>query len=123
LLAGRLKVAVRTDLVGDDDLLLEVVVEAGVVILVVPAPGGGVVVGAASQAKGLHQLPARSRHILTILQLQMHCKKGWQFFHPQQGCHLPNSPWPKIIKLFPVSESLVSTSRLGTGKPLTFFTV
>ncbi len=68
MLAGRLKVAVRTDLVGHDDLLLEVVVEAGVVVLVVPAPGGGgVVVSAARQAKGLHQLPARSRHILTII--------------------------------------------------------
>jgi hypothetical protein len=30
-------------------------------------------------------------------------------------------PWPGIIKLFPAQESLVSDSRLGTRKSLTFF--
>ncbi len=29
--------------------------------------------------------------------VQLHCKKGYQFFRPQPGFHLPNSPWPGII--------------------------
>jgi hypothetical protein len=52
----------------------------------------------------------------------LHCKKG-QFSRPQQGCHLPNSPWPGIVKLFPARESLLSDVLAGDGKPLTFFTV
>jgi hypothetical protein len=49
-------------------------------------------------------------------------KKGYRFSRPQPGCHLPNSSWPGIIKLFPARESLVSvTSRLSTGKTITFF--
>ena len=35
-------------------------------------------------------------------------KKGQRFSRPQLGCHLPNSPWPGIIKLFPARESLIS---------------
>jgi hypothetical protein len=35
-------------------------------------------------------------------------KKGYPFSCPQPGCHLPNSPWEEIIKLFPAGESLVS---------------
>ncbi len=38
------------------------------------------------------------------------------FCRPQPGCHLPNSPWPGIIKLFPVRESLVSDIPAGDGK-------
>ncbi len=34
----------------------------------------------------------------------------------QPGCHLPNSPWPGIIKLFPPRESLVSDIPTGDGK-------
>jgi hypothetical protein len=37
----------------------------------------------------------------------LHCKKGKPFSRPQPGCHLPNSPWPGIIKFFPVSLCLV----------------
>jgi hypothetical protein len=40
------------------------------------------------------------------------------------GCHLPNSPWPGRIKLFPARDSLVSDTTAGdgkTGKQLTFF--
>ncbi len=33
-------------------------------------------------------------------------KKGWRFSRPQPGCHLQNSLWPGIIKLFPARESL-----------------
>jgi hypothetical protein len=29
-------------------------------------------------------------------QQQEHCKKGSQFFRPQPGCQLLNSPWPGI---------------------------
>jgi hypothetical protein len=36
---------------------------------------------------------------------KVHCKKGCRFYRPQTGCHLPNSPWPGIIKLFPARES------------------
>jgi hypothetical protein len=51
-------------------------------------------------------------------------KKVSDFSLPLQECHLSNSPRPGIIKLFPARESLVRvTSRLGTGKSLTFFTV
>ncbi len=35
-------------------------------------------------------------------------KKGLRFSRPPPGCHLPNSPWPGIIELFPARESLVS---------------
>jgi hypothetical protein len=49
-------------------------------------------------------------------------KKGYQFSRPQSGCHLPNSPWGGIIKLFPARESLVRNIPAGE-KSLTFFTV
>jgi hypothetical protein len=49
--------------------------------------------------------------------------KGYSFFHLQPGCHLPNSPWPGIIKLFPASGNLVSDTS-GDGKTTNlFFTV
>ena len=35
-------------------------------------------------------------------------QKGQRISRPQPGCHLPNSPWPGKIKLFPARESLVS---------------
>ncbi len=47
--------------------------------------------------------------------------KGLPFSRPQPGCHLPNSPCPGIIKLFPARESLVSDIPAGQGKRLTFF--
>jgi hypothetical protein len=43
-------------------------------------------------------------------------KKGSRFSRPQTGCHLPNSPWPGIIKLFPARGSLVSDIPAGDGK-------
>ncbi len=43
-------------------------------------------------------------------------KKVSRFFHPQPGCHLPNSPWPGIMKLFPARESLASDIPAGDGK-------
>jgi hypothetical protein len=43
-------------------------------------------------------------------------KKGLRFSRPQPGCHLPNSPWPGMIKLFPVRESLVNDVPAGEGK-------
>ncbi len=39
------------------------------------------------------------------------CKKGLQ-----PGCHLPNSPWPGMIKLFPASGSLLIDIPSGDGK-------
>ncbi len=38
------------------------------------------------------------------------------FPSPVPGCHLPNSPWSGIIKLFPTRESLVSYIPAGDGK-------
>jgi hypothetical protein len=49
----------------------------------------------------------------------LNCKKSFAVFLP--GCHLPNSPWPGIIKLFQARESLVSDIPAGDGKTLTFF--
>ncbi len=43
-------------------------------------------------------------------------KNGYRFSRPLPGCHLPNSSWPGIIKLFPARESLVSDIPAGDGK-------
>jgi hypothetical protein len=32
---------------------------------------------------------------------RVHCKKGYRFSLHQLKCHLPNSHWPGIFKLFP----------------------
>ncbi len=48
-------------------------------------------------------------------------KKGYQFSRPQPGCHLPNSSWPGIIKLFPARKSLVSDFPAGDRKTVKFF--
>ncbi len=47
-------------------------------------------------------------------------KIGQRFSRPQPGCHLPNSHWPGIIKLFPASESLVGDIPAGDRKSLVF---
>jgi hypothetical protein len=49
------------------------------------------------------------------------CKIGWRFSRPQPGCHLPNSPCPGIIKLFPIRESLVSDIPAGDAKTANLF--
>ncbi len=70
---------------------------------------------------GLHR-PRLSVHPRTRGQIQesnghqIHCKKGWRFSRPQPGCHLPNSPWPEKIYLFPARESLVCDIPAGDGK-------
>jgi hypothetical protein len=48
-------------------------------------------------------------------------KKGLLFSCPQPGCHLPNSSWAGIIKLFPARESLVSDTPAGDGKTANLF--
>jgi hypothetical protein len=48
-------------------------------------------------------------------------KKGWQFSRPQPGCHLLNSPWRGIIKLFPTRERLVSDIPVGDEKIANLF--
>jgi hypothetical protein len=48
--------------------------------------------------------------------LQYTVKKFYHFSRPQPGCHLPNSPWPGISKLFPARVSLVSDIPAGDGK-------
>jgi hypothetical protein len=56
-----------------------------------------------------------------IILAGVHCKKGYRFSRPQPGCHLPNTHWTGIFKLFPARESLVNDIPLGTGKTITFF--
>ncbi len=51
-----------------------------------------------------------------LVKLHYTVKKSYHFFRPQPGCHLPNSPWLGIIKLFPTRESLVSDIPAGDGK-------
>ncbi len=66
-------------------------------------------------------LPISSSVGLNIVQLPVYLfstnytvKKAFRYSRPQPGCHLPNSPWSRIIKLFPARESLfIVTSRLG----------
>jgi hypothetical protein len=51
------------------------------------------------------------------MNITMHCKKRLALFsRPRLGCHLPNSPWPGIIKLFPARESSVSDIPAGYGE-------
>ncbi len=45
------------------------------------------------------------------------------FPNRQTGMHLPKSPCPGIIKLFPARESLVSDIPAGDGKIIRVFTV
>jgi hypothetical protein len=72
------------------------------------------------------------KHILTFLKFllylhvlcvpSLHCKKGYRFSRPQPVCYLPNYPLTgnNLNYSRPVRVWLV-TSRLGTGKSLTFF--
>ncbi len=48
-------------------------------------------------------------------------KKSLTFSCPQPGCHLPNSPWSGIIKIFPRQVVWYVTSWLRTEKPQNFF--
>jgi hypothetical protein len=50
-------------------------------------------------------------------------KKGKRFSRLQLGRHLPNSPWPGIMKIFPTRKSLVGDIPAGDWKSLVFFTV
>ena len=54
-------------------------------------------------------------------------KKGLPYSRPQPGCHWPNSLWTGIIYIWRHNSRpgrvWSVTSRLGTGKWLTFFTV
>ncbi len=66
--------------------------------------------------------------LLHLPRLRFHCvgggctvKKGQRFSSPQQGCHLPNSPWRGIIKIFPARASLVSDILAGDCKIVNLF--
>jgi hypothetical protein len=48
-------------------------------------------------------------------------KKGLRFSSPQPGCHLPNTLWAEIIKLFPARKSLVSDIPAEEGKTANLF--
>ncbi len=62
--------------------------------------------------------------ITVAIDVCLHCKKRFSiFFHPQPGCHLPNCPWPRIIKLFPARKNLASDIPAGDGKIAYLFTV
>ncbi len=54
------------------------------------------------------------------MRLGMHCKKSKRFSRPQLGCHLPNSPWPGIIKIIPARECLISDIPAEDGNIVTF---
>jgi hypothetical protein len=56
-----------------------------------------------------------------IIPQYLNCKKRLAVFTSLPGCHLPNSPWPGKIKLFPTRESLVSNIPAGVGKTLNLF--
>jgi hypothetical protein len=64
-----------------------------------------------------------TRIVLALSRTHSTCtvKKGLPFSCPQPGCHLPNSPWTGIIKLFPSRESLVSDIQAGDGKIVHLF--
>ncbi len=67
--------------------------------------------------------PAVSRtlkHTRKKMHKSVHCKKRLAVF-PPPGCHLPNSPWPGRIKLFPARESLVCDITAGDGKLANLF--
>ncbi len=50
------------------------------------------------------------------------CKKCSRFCGPQLGCHKPDSLWPgEQLNYSPPWKVWLVTSRLGTGKSLTFF--
>jgi hypothetical protein len=53
--------------------------------------------------------------------LGMHCKKSKRFSRPQPRCHLPNSPWPGIIKIIPARECLISDMPAGDRKIVNLF--
>jgi hypothetical protein len=53
---------------------------------------------------------------------RLHCKKGYKFSHSQPGCLQTIPDREKLNYSLPGRVQLV-TSRLGTGKSLTFFTV
>ncbi len=56
-------------------------------------------------------------HISSVVLLTSYTvKKVNEFPVPQAGCHLPNSSWTGIIKLFPSRDSLVSDIPPGDGK-------
>ncbi len=59
--------------------------------------------------------------LIDILTCSYTVKQGSRFSRPQPGCHLPNSPWPGKVKLFPASESLVSDIPVGDGKTVKLF--
>jgi hypothetical protein len=56
------------------------------------------------------------RHKLTVLWWNLYTVKKLSIFLSPGGKHWPNSPWPGIIKFFPVRESLVSDIPPGDGK-------
>jgi hypothetical protein len=45
-----------------------------------------------------------------------HLKEGYLFSRLRPGCHLPDSPWSGIIKIFPARGNLVSDIPSGEGK-------
>jgi hypothetical protein len=68
-----------------------------------------------TESLGLTSAFSKKRLVYTV-------KKGKRFSRPQPGgCHLPNSPWPGKVKLFPARERLVSDIPAGDGKNANLF--
>ncbi len=57
----------------------------------------------------------------SIVTEEAYSKKGYRFSRSQPVCHLPNSPWRDMIKLFPARENLVSDIPAGDGKMANLF--
>ncbi len=66
-------------------------------------------IGRQSQTCGALQVHTatslKSTASLRLKPFGIHCKKGQRPSRHQPGCHLPNSPWPGIIKLIPPRQS------------------
>ncbi len=78
----------------------------------------------ASRSKQFSLFPFPLKVSISQCVYNMHCNKSQRFSRPQPGCHLPNSPRPGNIILFPAGESLVSDIPAGDGKTANiFFTV
>jgi hypothetical protein len=53
--------------------------------------------------------------------IHVHCNKRLAIFPSPAWWSLTNSPWPRIIKLFPAMDSLVSDIPAGDGKIVNLF--
>ncbi len=75
-------------------------------------------VGTAYTVKKVSGFPGPSRD---VTYQTLPGRKLLNYSRPERGCHLPNSTWPGIVKLFPARESLVSDILAGERKTANLF--